>query len=85
VNTVTASGALYFSSAGNQGNLNDNSSSVWEGDFVSGGTLALVPGGNVHDFGGGNTNDQILSAGARALLFWSDPLGASANDYDLSY
>ena len=33
VNEVTASGALYFSSAGNEGNVNDGTSSVWEGDF----------------------------------------------------
>src|SRR5262249_51203519 len=34
VNTVVASGALYFSAAGNEGNLNDGTSGVWEGDFV---------------------------------------------------
>src|SRR5499427_6782034 len=37
VNDVTASGALYFSSAGNSGNLNDGTSGVWEGNFVDGG------------------------------------------------
>ncbi len=34
VSTVTADGALYFSSAGNAGNLNDGTSGVWEGDFL---------------------------------------------------
>src|SRR6185295_4955994 len=50
VNDVVASGALYFSSAANSGNLNDGTSGTWEGDFADGGTLALVPGGKVHDF-----------------------------------
>jgi hypothetical protein len=82
---VTAGGALYFSSAGNEGNLNDGTASVWEGDFVDGGAspVAAITGGTVHNFGGGNLNDQITTAGARSLLFWSDPLGASSNDYDL--
>jgi hypothetical protein len=36
VNDVTADGALFFSSAGNSGNKNDETSGVWEGDFVDG-------------------------------------------------
>jgi hypothetical protein len=84
VNTVTAAGALYFSSAGNFGNLDDGTAGVWEGDFVDGGTLAILPGGHVHDFGGGVTNDRITDLGFQVLeLKWSDPLGASTNDYDL--
>lgn len=88
VNDVTASGALYFSSAGNSGNKNDVTSGTWEGDFVSAGTLALVPGGNIADFD--NTaavaTSDLLTVGtgtAPASLDWSDPLGASTNDYDL--
>src|SRR6185503_2180437 len=51
VNDVVAAGALYFSSAADFGNKNDNTSTTWEGDFVSGGTLAVVPGGGlVNDF-----------------------------------
>src|SRR5215831_552038 len=86
VNTVTAGGALYFSSAGNSGNLNDGTSGVWEGDFVDGGTLAAVPGGRVHDFGGGVVGNTINATGGGTrpiTLKWSDPLGASNNDYDL--
>src|SRR5262245_30764855 len=86
VNTVTAGGALYFSSAGNSGNLNDGASGVWEGDFVDGGTLAAVPGGRVHDFGGGVVGNTINATGGGTrpiTLKWSDPLGASNNDYDL--
>src|SRR5262245_46648157 len=86
VNTVTAGGALYFSSAGNSGNLNDGASGVWEGDFVDGGTLAAVPGGRVHDFGGGVVGNTINATGGGTrpiTLKWSDPLNASNNDYDL--
>ena len=91
VNTVTADGALYFSSAGNSGNKNDGQSGTWEGDFVDGGALgAPITGtGNVHDFDPGapvTTFDTVTVAGyppRQANLHWSDPLGASSNDYDL--
>jgi uncharacterized repeat protein (TIGR01451 family) len=86
VNTVTAAGALYFSSAGNSGNLNDGTAGVWEGDFNDGGAMALIPGGTVHDFGGGALSNLInqTGGGTRPItLKWSDPLGASNNDYDL--
>lgn len=85
---VTAAGALYFSSAGNSGNKNDVTSGTWEGDFVSAGTLALVPGGNVLDFDttAGVATSDLLTVGtgtAPMSLDWSDPLGGSGNDYDL--
>ncbi len=89
VDTVTAAGALYFSSAGNEGNKDDNTSGVWEGDFSDSGTGTLgtvtLTGGTVHDFGAGTTNDQLTvsNGGAPIGLFWSDQLGASGNDYDL--
>jgi hypothetical protein len=84
VNDVTAAGAMYFSSAGNQGNQNDNTSSCYQGDFVNGGTIGVVPGGNVHNFGGGAQSDQIQTGSGNPIdLYWSDPLGGSANDYDL--
>jgi len=86
VNDVTASGALYFSSAGNSGNLNDGTSGVWEGNFVDGGpTAAPVPAGNrLHNFGGQNFN-VITTANTAApiSLYWADPLGGATNDYDL--
>jgi hypothetical protein len=84
VNDVSAAGALYFSSAGNSGNKNDNTSGVWEGDFVDGGASAapLPLTGNVHNFGGQNFN-VIQANGSQINLYWSDPLGASSNDYDL--
>jgi hypothetical protein len=86
VKDVTAAGVLYFSSATNSGNKNDNTSGTWEGDFVDGGTptgpLAGRPG-RVHNFGGQTYNQLLIDSIQAVALFWSDPLGASANDYDL--
>ncbi len=86
VNDVTASGAMYFSSAGNEGNLNDGTAGVWEGNFADGGPAGppLPTGavGSLHNFGGQNFN--ILTVPSAPINFyWSDPLGGSSNDYDL--
>jgi len=83
VNDVTADGALYFSSAGNNGNVTNSNSSAWEGDFASGGSNALLPGYTLHDFGGGQAFDRLLTTTGAIDLNWSDPFGGSANDYDL--
>jgi len=82
VNDVTSSGAMYFSSAGNSGNKNDGTSGVWEGDFVDGGSLAIIPGGTVHNFGGAAVSDQMTNT-TTFTLKWNDPLGGSNNDYDI--
>jgi len=82
VDAVVADGALYFSAAGNEGNLNDGSAGVWEGDFAASGDTQ--GGGAVHDFGGGVTlNEVTVDSPFVFTLHWSDPLGASGNDYDL--
>jgi hypothetical protein len=88
VNTVTASGALYFSSAGNSGNLSDGTSGVWEGDFNDSG-VDFISGpdnlGRLHQFSTGVTMNTVAVGGSsrRVDMFWSDPLGQSGNDYDL--
>lgn len=89
VNTVTASGALYFSSAANSGNLTHATSGTFEGDFVNSGAAVPAPitafEGSVvalHSFGAAPyTTLTYLSR--FVTLKWSDPLEASGNDYDL--
>jgi hypothetical protein len=86
VNQVTAEGALFFSSAGNSGNKNDNQSGVWEGDFSDGGQVVVpLPGhGRLHSFGGVNYNEVADGGSSRRVdLFWADPIGRASNDYDL--
>ncbi len=87
ITTVTGSGALYFSAAGNDGNLDSGASGTWEGNFVNGGTVTGTPvsarGGSLHSFGA-VTFDTIVDPGQGIVnLLWSDPLAGSANDYDL--
>jgi len=82
VDTVVADGALYYSAGGNGGNLDDGTSGVWEGDYVDSGDV--MSGSPVHDFGGAATSDVVTADTPYAFtLQWSDPLGGSANDYDL--
>ncbi|MBO0720389.1 MAG: S8 family serine peptidase [Blastocatellia bacterium] len=86
VEEVVADGALYFSSAGNEGNFDDGTGSAWEGDFKdSGVTFTFLPDGSLHDFGAGVISNLVLNSGTEGALglFWSDPLGASDNDYDI--
>lgn len=85
---VVADGAQYFSSAGNQGNVNDGTSGTWEGDFKPAGTLATLPSGyTVHNFGNKVISDRIEKAGGPLILHWSDPgtlaAPAASNDYDV--
>jgi hypothetical protein len=87
VKDVTASGALYFSSAGNEGNIAQGTGGVWEGDFKDGGAVAVPISstgetGRVHDFGGGQTYN-VYGSGGPVILHWNDALGQSSNDYDL--
>ena len=85
VNDVTADGALYFSSAGNSGNITNGTSGTWEGDFNPGpaGAAPLPPGYTLHLFSGALAFNRITNAAGVLDLQWSDPLGASDNDYDL--
>jgi len=88
VNNVAASGALYFSSSSNDGNFTSGTSGTWEGNFASAGAVAApIPGsGTVHDFDSGAGTqgyNEVTTSSDPVNLFWSDPLGASSNDYDL--
>jgi Subtilase family len=79
VRDVVNDKAVYFSSAGNSGNVKNNTAKTWEGDFVGeqSGT------GTVHNFGDSTANAVIASVAVTVNLFWSDPLGGSTNDYAL--
>lgn len=88
VDDVVADGAVYVSSAGNEGNYDDGTSGTWEGDFKAAGTLATLPSGyTVHSFGDKVISDRIEKQGGPLVLQWSDPstldLPQSSNDYDL--
>ncbi len=89
VDAVTANGALYFSSAGNSGSLAKGTSGVYEGDFNDAGSPAFTgstKSGTIHNFGtvaSPVNGDIITSTGFVYNLNWSDPFGASSNDYDL--
>ena len=83
VNTVAGEGGLYFSRR--NGSERHNTSGTWEGNFSDGGSVTPpvdAKGGVFHSFGA-NNYDVINQIGFAAVLFWSDPLGASTNDYDL--
>jgi subtilisin family serine protease len=89
VNDVTAAGVTYFSSAANDGNLTRGASGTWEGDFANGGIVLPAPiadGGEtgiIQKFGADNFLTISAVSGGIYSLKWSDPLGASCNDYDL--
>ncbi len=85
VNDVTRDGALYFSSAGNGGNLAKSTSGVWEGAFLDGGIAPAPLPGRIHSFGANRLTNQLISAAPFGVV--SSMVGsrseASANDYDL--
>jgi subtilisin family serine protease len=91
VTTVTTNGALYFSSAGNEGDIDNNTAGYFEGDFNDAGSAAFTfPGGaktgTIHNFGtvpSPINGDVIIAPGEAYTLNWSDPQGMSGNDYDL--
>lgn len=88
VNVVTAAGALYFSSAGNEGNTIDGTSGNYEGDFVDSGRNVGKFAGAAHDFDPGpgvQVFEPISDASGPVVvpLFWAEPLGHATSDYDL--
>lgn len=90
VNTVTAAGVSFFSSAGNEGNKNDLTSGTWEGDFVPNGTPAVLAGaGPVHNFGDGGQSILVEFGNTQTpvVLIWAEhydlTTGLASTDYDL--
>ena len=89
VSYVTSKGVLYFSSAGNSGNKRQNTSSVWEGNFVDGGPVSNdVPDEHFHLFAPGQRANVVLGGPRNAqsthtALFWADPVNGSTNQYNL--
>ncbi|MET9231221.1 S8 family serine peptidase [Lentzea sp. NPDC003310] len=89
VDAVVADGALFFSSAGNQGNVVDGTSGHYEGQFVDSGVGVGKFAGSAHDFNPDPNQKQLFnplsnfSGDTPTVLHWADPLGQSANDYDL--
>ena len=83
VNAAVGKGCFYFSAAGNSGNLNDETSGVWEGDFRQGIRIRLLGVvGFTHRFTEVSSLDTITRSGTFYTLKWADPIGGSANDYD---
>jgi subtilisin-like proprotein convertase family protein len=90
VNTVTAAGVIYFSSAGNEGNVNDGTSGTWEGDFLTSAQPnpgPLTGAGPLHDFGDGG-NSILVTLGAPVnVLIWAEhydlSTGNASTDLDL--
>ena len=85
VNTVTANGVLYFSSAGNSGNLDSNMSGTWEGDFNAAHNLPLAsnPGYVMHEFVANVSSNAATSATNKVYTHWADAAGRASVDYDL--
>lgn len=88
VTQVVASGALFFSSAGNNGNVTNGTAGTWEGDFLANGAAGppITTSGTLHNFGTAavpQNFNRLTAATQIVALKWADPLGASSNDYDL--
>jgi uncharacterized repeat protein (TIGR01451 family) len=90
VNTVTGNGVFYFSSAGNEGNVDDGTSGTWEGDFNPSAAADPAPlsGANLHNFGdGGNSILVEFGGGNPPLLIWAEhydlATGNASTDFDL--
>jgi len=91
VDTVSAAGAFYFSSAGNNYNLDQKGiTATWEGDWrASGSTLtdgsAVLPT-LAYDAANHYRNPVLTATSApkqAVFLFWADPQGGATDDYDV--
>ena len=80
VSAVRSRGSIYFSAAGNAGNLTFGTSSAWEGDYAPAETTGpLVGMGTAHDWdpGAGTSSLNTLTADPQfgIGLQWADPQG----------
>jgi subtilisin-like proprotein convertase family protein len=85
---VTNDGALYFSSAGNEHNVDDRTAGNWEGDYDASGLTIGKFAGEAHDWDPGPGTQALNptsddSAGVPTILQWNDLQGSSGDDYDL--
>ena len=92
VDAVSAAGAFYFSSAGNDYNLDQQgATAAWEGDWRASGTslnngTALLPTlayDTANDFGDQVTVFPNAPQQQYVFLFWADPQGGATDDYDI--
>ena len=85
VNAVTSGGGLYFSSAGNAGNVNQGTAGVWEGDFADGGAATALYGetGRIHSFGQINYNPIAVGMGRSGLVLVGSAGRVRQWSYDL--
>ena len=75
VNAAVADGCYFFSAGGNNGNLNDGTAGVWEGDYAAGGAITLDGTTYVaHDFGGGVIQNEITQESDSRPTFSSGPI-----------
>ena len=86
VNQVAGDDVLYFSAAGNAGNVDAGTAGVFEGDY----TAAVLPppltgtGQSALNFGGGDSGNEVtLDPPAVITLQWANPFGEADDDYDL--
>ena len=82
VNAAVAAGCVFFSAGGNDGNLTDGTSGVWEGDYAAG----KRPGRGWPERSAPGTTLVAVWRRTRCMGFgvnpivlqWADPLGASS-------
>ena len=86
VNTVTAAGVSYFSSAGNEGNVDATTSGTWEGNFHPNGAIPGVVG-TAHDFGDGGQSILVTANSEITVLIWAEHytlnMGIASTDFNL--
>ena len=83
VNDVTADGALYFSSAGNEGNVDDGTPATGRATSSTPARRSASSPASAHDFDPGPRHPGPRaalgdSAGVPVTLWWNDPLGTPA-------